>query len=157
MPDRASDATGSTFQARVTGIRLEGSGPAQTYFTMSVTKVYASGASERLQAGRTIEVYSNPCDGFALVGIEEGDRILMSLLILHNGNAWRSSDHRIAQAQTIDAALALVVPGAPDTATASPKPAVDLSAFAFIASVVTVTLLILGARSERSTGLTPRR
>lgn len=149
MPDHARDARGFTFRARITGIRLEGNDPSLTYVTMAIQKVYANHDSQRLRAGASIEVYSNPCDGFGLLGFEVNDEILMStkhleagggpgtwntalwqvdgdrlrLAVLKGaefGKIWYTADRRIAKADTLREALALVAPsaiGMPNTAT----------------------------------------
>lgn len=149
MPDHARDARGYTFRASITGIRLEGTDPSLTYVTMAIEKVYANRDSQRLRAGTSIEVYSNPCDGFALLGLEVNDEILMSTKYLEDGEGprtgttalwhvdgdrlrlavlngeefekiWFTADRRIANADTLREALALVAPeasGMPDTAT----------------------------------------
>jgi hypothetical protein len=149
MPDHARDARGYTFRARITDIRMEGTDPSLTYVTMAIEKVYANRDSQRLRAGTSIEVYSNPCDGFALLGIEVNDEILMSTKYLEAGDGpgtwntalwrvegerlrlavlkggdfgkvWYTADRRIANADTLREALALVAPsaiGIPDTAT----------------------------------------
>lgn len=153
MPDHASDARGHTFRATITGIRLEGSRPAHTYITMAIRKVYADRDRLRLRAGSTIEVYSNPCDGFGLLGLDVNDEILISTAFLDAGDGpatwntalwhvrgdrlrlailqgpaydriWFTTDRRIASADTVREALALVAPdaiGMPDTATDRPR------------------------------------
>lgn len=139
MPDHPSDAKGYTFEAQVVSIRSEGAGP--TYIAMAVSSVYANRDSDRLARGRTIELGSNPCDGFGLLGLDEGDEVLMStafleagdgpgtwntavwrrdgrrlrLLVLDGpgfGKVWSTSDRRIASADTTREALALVAPAA---------------------------------------------
>lgn len=142
MPDHARDARGYTFEAQVVSIRNEGDSPPLTYITMAVSKVYANRDADRLAEGRIIELYSNPCDGFGLLGLDEGDEVLMStafleagegpgtwntavwrrdggrlgLLVLQRGVAdhsvWHTSDRRIASADTTRKALALVAPAA---------------------------------------------
>jgi len=141
MPDQARDAKGYTFEAQIVSIRNEGDDPPLTYISMAVSKVYANRDSDRLAEGRTIELYSNPCDGFGLLGLDEGDEILMStgyleagdgpatwntavwrrdgrgldLLVLHGEGfekVWYTSDRRIEGAKTTRQALALVAPAA---------------------------------------------
>ncbi len=141
MPDHASDAKGYTFEANIVSIRNEGDDPPHTYIAMAVSKVYANRDSERLAEGRTVELYSNPCDGFGLLGLDEGDEILLSTAFLEAGDGaatwntvvwrrdgqeldllvllgdgfekvWYTSDRRIAGAKTIRQALALVAPAA---------------------------------------------
>ena len=139
MPYSPDEASGYTFEARVSGIRTEGTGAVHTYIAMDVSTVYANGGSDRLAKGKTIELYSNPCDGFGLLGLHVGDEILMStagleskrgvvtrntavwireagalrLLVLHLegfGTHWLTSDRRIEGAHTTRQALALVGP-----------------------------------------------
>jgi hypothetical protein len=150
MPDHASDASGYTFRATVTGFRLQGEpwDPPLTFIRLAIKRVYANRDSELLQAGATIEIYSNPCDGFGQLGLAVRDEILMStawidggdtstwntavwhvhgdrlrLAILQGedvGKIWYTADRRIAEADTLREALALVAPdglGVPDTAT----------------------------------------
>lgn len=141
MPDHARDARGFTFEARVVSIRKEGDSPPLTYISMAVSKVYANHGSDRLAKGRTIELYSNSCDGFGLLRLDEGDEVLMStasleaddgpstwntavwrrdggrlsLLVLHGDGfekVWFTSDRRIVGAHTTRQALALVAPAA---------------------------------------------
>jgi hypothetical protein len=149
MPDHARDARGYTFRAKITGIRTEVKSFTLTYVTMAIDKVYANRDYQGLRAGRSIEVYSNPCDGFALLGLEVNDQILMSTQYLEAGDGpgtwntalwhvdgdrlrlavlkgeefdkiWYTADRRIAKADTLREALALVAPsaiGMRDTAT----------------------------------------
>ncbi len=150
MPDHAADVRGLTFEAAITGVRLEGRAPTLTYVTMTVRRVYADSVGEDLQVGQEIEIYSNPCDGFGLLGVDVGDRVLMStayllyegygpatwntalwrvnganldLAVLRGkgfGKVWFTDDRRIAKADTVQEALALVAPaaaGMPDTST----------------------------------------
>ncbi len=141
MPDHARDARGYTFEGRVTAVRTEGDNPPLTYITFSVATVYANRDSDRLVEGSTIELYSNPCDGFGLLGLKAGDEVLMStsfleapdgpgtwntavwrieagrlqLLVLHGKGfekVWFTSDRRIADADRLREVLALVAPGA---------------------------------------------
>jgi hypothetical protein len=151
MPDHARDAKGYTFEAEVASIRNEGDNPPLTYIAMAVSKVYANYDSERLAEGRTIELFSNPCDGFGLLGLDEGDEILMStaylevgdgpatwntavwrrdgrglgLLVLHGDGfekVWYTSDRRIEGAKTTRQALALVAPAAIGTPATDTEP-----------------------------------
>ena len=141
MPDHPQDASGSTFQATVTRIRTEGHSPALTYITMTVGAVYADKDGDRLRAGASIELFSNPCDGFGFVRLEVGDRVLMSTAYLGAGDGpstwntavwrikgerlrlllprgqgyeklWFTSDRRILHADTLREALDLVAPNA---------------------------------------------
>jgi hypothetical protein len=141
MPDHARDVKGYTFEAQVVLIRTEGVNPPLTYISMAVSKVYANRDSNRLAKGRTVKLYSNLCDGFGLVGLEDGDKVLMStsaleaddgprtwntaiwrrdggrlsLLVLHGDGfekVWSTSDRRIVGAHTTREVLALVAPAA---------------------------------------------
>ena len=141
MPDQASDATGYTFEAQVVAIRSEWNRSGPVYITMAVSHVYANRDSDRLAPGRPIELTSNLCDGFGLLGLHQGDEILMSTAFLESGDGpstwntavwrrnreeldlvmlrlegfdqvWFTGDRRIADAKTIEQALALVAPGA---------------------------------------------
>jgi hypothetical protein len=138
MPDHASDATGFTFRARVAGV---GAGDPPSLVTLNVQKVYANAGSKALRVGKSIQLYSNACDGFALLGFAVGDEILISsrsltsngpstwntavwrvadgrlhLLVLDHSpsdaKVWYTNDRRIADAHTVREALALVAPGA---------------------------------------------
>jgi hypothetical protein len=183
MPDHARDARGYTFRASITGIRVEGDSPGETYVTMAVKKVYANRDSERLRAGMSIDVYSNRCDGFGLLGLEVDDEVLISTKYLEAGDGpstwntalwqiegdslrlailksgefgriWFTADRRIAKADTLREALALVAPeavGMPDTATAGARnsevaswPMLLVSASAFV-----LAALALRARDRR--------
>ncbi len=139
MPYHPGEATGYTFEAKVSGVRTEGAGPPLTFIAMNVSTVYANRGSDRLASGQAIELYSNPCDGFGLLGLQVGDEILMStaglksksgvvtrntavwireagglrLLVLQLEGFethWLTGDRRIAGAQTTRQALALVAP-----------------------------------------------
>ena len=184
MPDHARDVRGYTFRARITDIRLEGNDPSLTYITMAIEKVYANHDSQRLRAGTNIEVYSNPCDGFGLLGLEVNDEILMSTKFLEAddgpgtwntavwrvdgdrlrlalleggefGKIWFTADRRIAKADTLREALALVAPsaiGMPDTATEvvrnSRVPAWP-ALLAGVCAFVLATLALHGTRSRQ--------
>ncbi len=76
MPDHARDARGYTFEGRVTAVRTEGDNPPLAYITFSVATVYANRDSNRLEEERMIELYSNPCDGFGVLGLKAGDEAL---------------------------------------------------------------------------------
>jgi len=75
MPKRASDAIGATFRGHVNGIRTDG---LATFVTFDVDVVYADGGDRQLIEGQRLKLGSTPCDGFALVGLHEGDEILFS-------------------------------------------------------------------------------
>ena len=149
MPLHARDVRGYTFEARVTAVRVEPAESDVTYITMAVAKVHAKPTDRPPDAAplvhQTIELYSNPCDGFALFGLEVGSDILMSTYSLEdpvttNTAVWRrdgmrlhlldlrgtgvdrfwvTSDRRIDEANTVPEALALVAGAVapPDTAT----------------------------------------
>lgn len=150
MPDHPLDASGYTFRATIAAVRAKGGSPRLTYITMAIDKVYADRDSGRLRAGATIEIYSNPCDGFGLLGLAVGDDIVMStgaleaadgpatwntalwrvtgnglhLLVLNVPpfeKAWYTADRRIAHADTLREVLALVAP----TAVGVPNTATD--------------------------------
>jgi hypothetical protein len=180
MPDHARDARGYTFRARISVIRLEGSDPSLTYVTMAIDKVYANRDSQRLRAGTRIEVYSNPCDGFALLGLQVNDEILMSTKYLEAGDGpgtwntalwridgdrlrlavltgegfdkiWFTTDRRIAEADTLREALALVAPaavGMPDTATIGTSESRLPAWPAFLAGVCAFVLATLALRGR---------
>jgi hypothetical protein len=179
MPDHASDASGYTFRATVTGFRLQGERPPLTFITLAIKKVYANRDSDQLQAGATIEIYSNLCDGFGQLGLEVRDEILMSTAWLDGGNTstwntavwhvhgnrlrlailkgedfgkiWYTADRRIADADSLLEALALVAPdalGVPDTATETTrKSPVPVWPF-FLAGVYAVLLSALVFRGR---------
>lgn len=81
MPAGPSATRGYTFEAEVVSVRHEGSNPPYTFVSLAISKVYANRDSRRLAQGRTIELYSNQCDGFHLVGLREGDKVLISTSI----------------------------------------------------------------------------
>ncbi len=180
MPDHARNARGYTFRARITDIRLEGNDPSLTYITMAIEKVYANQDSERLRAGASIEVYSNPCDGFGLLGLEVKYEILMSTKYLEAGDGpgtwntalwqvdgdrvrlavlkgeefdkiWYTTDRRIAKADTLQEALALVAPraiGMPDTATEVVRNSLVPAWPALLAGIGALILATLGLRGR---------
>lgn len=86
MPQKAVDVRGDTFLGDVTNIRVDGESPPIVYVTFAVDKVYARTEASPLAAGRTIEIYSNPCDGFATLDFDVGDRVLMSTAYLDRGD-----------------------------------------------------------------------
>lgn len=131
MPDHPDDASGFTFRAQVAGIRTEPRQSPMTFITFDVTRVYANAGRPDLRPGRSIEVYSNACDG--MKGIAVGDDLLISTATLDeprtwNTVAWRftstgrlrhigpvpwfTDDRRIARADTVFEALRLVAPSA---------------------------------------------
>lgn len=139
MPDHPADARGDTFEATVVDFYETGTGPTYTYVVLDVLKVYAA-QSDRLRAGRRIDVYINGCDGIGLLGFGPGDRLLISTKALDEGDGpatwnsavwrreegtldllvvstpevqkvWYTSDRRIEEATTLREALALVAPG----------------------------------------------
>ncbi len=139
MPDRAAETRGYTFRAVVTGIRVEGQDPGLAYVTLAIQQLYANRDSALLAAAGSIELYSNGCDGFGLLGLQPGDDILMSTAVLDgagpstwNSAIWRTDgdrlqlavlrseidriwftdDRRIEDADTVREALALVAPEA---------------------------------------------
>lgn len=185
MPDHARDARGYTFRARITDIRTEVESFPLTYITMAIEKVYANRDSQRLRAGASIEVYSNPCDGFGLLGLEVTDELLMStkhleagdgpgtwntavwhvdgdslrLAVLNRrefGKIWYTADRRVAKADTLREALALVAPnaiGMPDTATDGVRDSRAPAWPALLAGVCAFVLatLALHSRNRRKT------
>ncbi|MDF2734384.1 MAG: hypothetical protein K0S97_1007 [Chloroflexota bacterium] len=182
MPDHARDTKGYTFEAQVESIRVDGDSVPLTFIAVAVSKVYANRDSERLATGRTIELYSNSCDGFGRVGLKVGDEVLMStayleeaagpstwhtavwrrngarlrLLVLQQGvedhGVWRTSDRKIAAAQTTRQALALVAPaaiGMPDTDTKpidSARAPEFSSVFVGLASLVGLLIAVIRLR-----------
>ncbi len=141
MPEHASDATGYTFDAQVVAIRADLTSSGLTHIAMAVSHVYANRDSARLAGGHPIDLTSNLCDGFGLLGFHQGDEILMStafleagdgpstwntavwrrhgeeldLLVLHGqgfDRVWFTNDRRILDAKATEQALALVAPGA---------------------------------------------
>jgi len=140
MPDHAYDATGYAFRATIAAIHVEGKARL-TFVKMAVDRVYANRDSRRLQPGGTIDIYSNACDGFGLLGLTIGDDVVMTtgaleapegpstwntalwrvtgngmdLLILGGKGferVWYTADRRIAAADTLGAVLTLVAPAA---------------------------------------------
>ena len=110
MPDHPWLVSGYTFEARVEGIRAEGSDPTLTYVALAILKVYANPDSERLQEGRTIEVYSNPCDGFGLLGLTVGDEVLMSTRFLDEGGGPMLSFTAVWRAEAGNLRLLVLAP-----------------------------------------------
>jgi hypothetical protein len=140
MPDSVRNVRGDTFEARVVDFYETGTGPTYTYVVLDVIKVYAA-QSDRLRAGRRIDVYINACDGIGLLKFGPGDRLLISTSALDEGDGpatwnsavwrrdegildllvvstpevqkvWYTNDRRIAGATTLREALILVAPGA---------------------------------------------
>lgn len=140
MPDSARNVRGDTFEATVVDFYETGTGPKYTYVVLDVVKVYAT-RSDRLRAGRRIDVYINSCDGIGLLKFRPGDRLLISTSALDEGDGpatwnsavwrreggdldlfvvstpevqkvWYTSDRRIAGATTLREVLILVAPGA---------------------------------------------
>ncbi len=168
MPDRAEDARGFTFSATVLGIEVDAQNDPLEFVSLAIHEVYANRGSEQLRAGQIIRLYSNGCDGFALIGIGDGDRILMSTANLEQDNGpstwntavwrnerghlrlavltgeefprvWFTDDRRIAKADTVREALALVAPGAagmPTTSTEVPASRSSASIWPWIAGVI---------------------
>ena len=139
MPDQAADTRGYTFRATVTGVRVEGRDPGLHFVTLAIRQLYANRDSTLLASAGSIELSSNACDGFALVGLQPGDDILMSTAVLAgagpstwNAAIWRvdgerlqlavlrseidrvwfTDDRRIEDADTVREALELVAPEA---------------------------------------------
>lgn len=102
MPDHAEDAIGDTFRATIEAIQVRGAARL-TYVTLAVDEVYANQGGVRLTPGPTIDVYSNPCDGFALLGLAVGDEVVMSTAALDaadgpatwNTAVWRVDGNRL--------------------------------------------------------------
>ncbi len=185
MPETPKAVRGNTFTATVIKVRTEGTSPLFTYFSLTINEVYAKRDSPRLRAGNVLEVLSNACDGFGLVGLEKGDKILMSTAYFDEGNTpsmwnttvwkidrgkvrlavptgedftsiWLGKDRRIARADTLREALALVAPaaiGMPETATQAvsrgPSAGYVTAIGATLIAVLTGFVLALSRRPAR--------
>lgn len=174
MPDHAHDASGYTFRATIAAVRVKGGAARLTYIAMAVDKVYANRDSIHLRAGSTIEIYSNPCDGFGLLGLAVGDDVVMStgsleavdgpatwntavwrvtgnglhLLVLNVPpfeKAWYTADRRIAHADTLRQVLALVAPGAVGVPNTATDPARNSTVPVWAVIVVGVAAFVLAA------------
>jgi hypothetical protein len=181
MPGRPSDARGFTFRAHVVEIRESETEAPLSVVALDVAKVYANAGSPALRVGGRIELYSNPCDGFALLDFRPGEELLVSTATLAgNGPSvwntavwrferaklrllalgtqakyWYTGDRRIAAADTLREALALVAPraiAAPDTATEGTtnrgQPFLPLASLGLIALITVLLRIRPGTRTN---------
>ncbi|MBX3030952.1 MAG: hypothetical protein KF809_12390 [Chloroflexi bacterium] len=128
LPRRVADARGYTWVGTVTDVRERKPGDFRlTYYTFDVERVYAGGG--RISADRSVTFYGEPC---APIVLENGARYLFSTSDIRVARPWESVawelhgsdadlvmwydsdvyDPRLARADTLREALALMVPGA---------------------------------------------
>jgi hypothetical protein len=116
MPATASDTIGYTFRGRVNDVRTDRiftPDSAEMTVTFDVEVVYAE-SRRGLVEGQRLELHSTPCDGFALLGLQELDQILFSTRELQGQDGagprvWDTAIWRIESGS-----LGLLVLGPPD-------------------------------------------